>query len=160
LVPAEWPRKPAFIELDRRAGIAYDRLQPAPGLREAGRCAANGNPGMMLTKIVHRIADIPYVRKAIEERADLSAFRKRPTARILCGVSLIGFSYLIGWPAVAALGVLALYLEEPLVALVGGPLIYGISHLVFIAGMYLAGAEYSAIFLRWATRVVMEKLIK
>jgi hypothetical protein len=115
---------------------------------------------MMLNKIVHRIADTAYVRRAIAERADLSAFRKKPTARILSGLILIGFSYVIGWPAVAALGVLALYLEEPLVALVGGPLIYGISHLVFIAGMVLAGAEYSAIFLRWATRVVMEKLIR
>jgi hypothetical protein len=115
---------------------------------------------MMLNKIVHRIADTAYVRRAIAERADLSAFRKKPTARIIFGLILIGFSYVIGWPAVAALGVLALYLEEPLVALVGGPLIYGISHLVFIAGMVLAGAEYSAIFLRWATRVVMEKLIR
>lgn len=114
----------------------------------------------MLNRIVHRIADTGYVRRAIAERADLSAFRKKPTARILFGMFLIGFSYVIGWPAVAALGVLAVYLEEPLVALIGGPLIYGISHLVFFAGMYLAGAEYSAIFLRWATRVVMEKLIR
>ena len=31
--------------------------------------------------------------------------------------------------------------------------------LVFLLGMYLAGAEYSMIFLRWATRVAVVKLL-
>lgn len=114
----------------------------------------------MVSNVIRKIGRAPYVRKAIEERADLSAFKKRPTARILAGVFLIGFSYLIGWPAVGALGVLAVYLDEPLVVVIGGPVTYGLSHLVFMAGMVLSGAEYSAIFLRWATRVVMEKLMK
>jgi len=42
---------------------------------------------------------------------------------------------------------------------VGGPLTYGLSHLVFLVGMYLSGATYSLIFLRWLTRVTMEKLL-
>lgn len=114
----------------------------------------------MISRIVTRIANTPYARKAVEEKADLTAFKARPSARILLGVFLIGFSYVIGWPAVSALTGLAVYLREPLVAVVGGPLTYGLSHLVFMAGMYLAGAKYSAIFLRWATRVAMEKLAK
>jgi hypothetical protein len=122
--------------------------------------SAEENDPRMIAKIVHKIGNTPYVRKAVADKADLGAFRQRPTARILFGVFLIGFSYLIGWPAVGALGVLAVYLEQPLVALIGGPLTYGLSHLVFLAGMVLAGAEYSAIFLRWATRMVMEKLMK
>jgi hypothetical protein len=114
----------------------------------------------MIARIVKRIADTPYARKAIEEKADLTAFKEKPSARILLGVFLIGFSYVIGWPAVSALAGLAVYLREPWVAVIGGPLTYGLSHLVFMAGMYLAGAKYSAIFLRWATRVIVEKLIK
>jgi hypothetical protein len=112
----------------------------------------------MISRIVNRIANTPYAREAIEEKADLSAFKEKPSARILLGVFLIGFSYIIGWPAVSALGTLAIYLQEPLVAIIGGPLTYGASHLVFMAGMYLAGAEYSAIFMRWATRVLVERL--
>jgi len=114
----------------------------------------------MISRIVKRIAGTPYARRAIEEKADLTAFKEKPTARILLGVFLIGFSYVIGWPAVSALAGLAVYFREPLVAVIGGPLAYGLSHLVFTVGMYLAGAKYSAIFLRWATRVIMEKLIK
>jgi hypothetical protein len=111
----------------------------------------------MLSGIIHKIANTHYARKAVEEKADLSAFKQKPTVRILLGVFLIGFSYVIGWPTISALTGLAVYLQEPLVALIGGPLSYGLSHLVFMAGMYLAGAEYSAIFLRWATRMLVEK---
>lgn len=114
----------------------------------------------MITRIITRFGNTPYVRNAIAEKADLTAFRQKPSARILFGVFLIGFSYVIGWPAISALTGLAIYLKEPLVAIIGGPLTYGASHLVFMAGMYLAGAKYSAIFLRWATRIVMEKLMR
>lgn len=114
----------------------------------------------MISRIVKRIASTPYARRAIEEKADLAAFKEKPTVRILLGVFLIGFSYVIGWPAVSALAGLAVYFREPLVAIIGGPLAYGLSHLVFMAGMYLSGAKYSAIFLRWATRVIVEKLTR
>lgn len=112
------------------------------------------------SKIHQQAREHPYVRKAIEEKADLSAFKRKPTVRILLGVFLIGFSYILGWPAISALAGLAIYLQEPLVGVVGGVLTYGLSHLVFMAGMYLSGAKYSAIFLRWATRVSVEKLLK
>jgi len=114
----------------------------------------------MLSRIVDRIANTPYARKAIEEKADLSAFKHKPTIRILLGMFLIGFSYILAWPAISALAGLAIYLQEPLVAVIGGLLTYGLSHAVFLAGMYLCGAKYSAIFLRWATRVAVEKLLK
>jgi len=114
----------------------------------------------MISRLITKIGNTPFVRSAITEKADLTAFKQKPSAQILWGVFLIGFSYIIGWPAVGALAGLAIYLQEPLVAIVGGPLTYGLSHLVFLAGMYLSGAKYSGIFLRWATRVVMEKLMQ
>jgi len=113
----------------------------------------------MIKRLLYRISETPYVRSAIEERADLSAFKQKPTKRILIGLIIIAVSYIIGWPAVGALGLLSVYAQEPLILIVGGPLIYGLSHLVFILGMYLAGAAHTRVFLRWATRVGMEKLI-
>ncbi len=110
--------------------------------------------------IIKKFAETRYVRSAIEDKADLSAFKKKPSVRVVFGISIIAFSYVIGWPAVAALGALSVYLEKPLIVAIGGPLIYGLSHLVFILGMYLAGADYTRIFLRWATRVTAEKLMQ
>jgi hypothetical protein len=111
-----------------------------------------------IARVVDRIADTPYARKAVEEKADLSAFKGKPSFRVLLGVFLIGFSYVIGWPAISALTALSVYFGEPLLALVGGPVMYGLSHLVFMAGMVLSGAKYSAIFMRWATRMLVVKL--
>jgi hypothetical protein len=111
-------------------------------------------------KLIKKIAETEYVRSAIRDGADLSAFKKKPSARIILGVATIGFSYLIGWPAIGALAALSVYWSKPLLLVIGGPLLYGLSHLVFLLGMYLAGAKYSKIFLRWATRVTMEKLTR
>lgn len=108
---------------------------------------------------VLRLSRTRYVRSAIAERAGLSAFRRRPGPKVIVGVSAIAFSYVIGWPLVSLLGAAAVYTGNAAIALVGGPLAYGLSHLVFILGMYLAGAKYSRIFFRWATRVAMERLL-
>lgn len=109
--------------------------------------------------LIIRLAGLPYVQRAIADRADLSAFKGRPTPRILCGVFLIIISFPLGWPAVAGMGALSLYFGSPWIAAIGGPLVYGLSHLVFLAGMYLSGAEYTAVFCRWLARVTMERLL-
>jgi hypothetical protein len=113
----------------------------------------------MMKRLLYRISETRYVRSAIADRADLTAFKQKPTQRIIIGLIVIAISYMIGWPAVGALGILSVYIQEPLVLIIGGPLIYGLSHLVFILGMCLAGAEHTRVFFRWATRVSMEKLI-
>ncbi len=113
----------------------------------------------LLSFIARRTARTEFARKALEEKADLSPFREKPSARILFGIFLMAFSYVIGWPAVALFGVLSIYFNQPLIVILGGPAIYGTSHLVFLAGMYLAGARYTYIFLRWATRKFLEKYL-
>ena len=109
--------------------------------------------------IIKRIAETDYVRSAIKDKADLSAFKKKPSIRVLLGISAIALSYVMGWPAIGLLGGVSIYMNKPLLLAVGGPILYGLSHLVFLFGMYLAGAKYTKIFLRWATRIAMEKLM-
>ena len=75
---------------------------------------------------------------------------------IIAGVLAIGLSFLLGWPAITALGIVAIKLKQPWIAVIGGPMMYGISHLVFLLGMYLSGALYTWIFCRWLVRVTME----
>ncbi len=110
-------------------------------------------------KIGRGLLNIRYVRTAVREQADLSAFRERPKPRIIIGLFLMTFSYVIGWPAITGLGILSIYFREPLIVVLGGPVMYGISHGTFMLGMFLAGAKYSIIFMRWATRMAVEKLI-
>jgi hypothetical protein len=110
-------------------------------------------------KIAARLAKTAYVQRALKERQDIRSIRRKPTARFYTGLFLILFSYVIGWPAVAVLGFIAFHLNNPLIAVIGGPVTYGMSHLVFMIGAYLAGAEYVAVVLQWATRVAIEKVL-
>lgn len=113
----------------------------------------------MYHKLLHKTAGTQFVRSAIEDQADLSAFKEKPSLAVITGVLLIIISSLLGWPAVTVIGALAIHFERPLIAVIGGPLVYGFSHLVFLVGMYFSGAEYSVIFFRWLARVVMERLL-
>ena len=112
---------------------------------------------MIRERIAKKINQVEYVKKAVEEKADLSAFKEKPSLKIVIGIGVIIFSFIIGWPAVGFFGILALMLKEPLIAVIGAPLIYGISHVVFWIGLYLAGAYYTGVFLKWATRIAVEK---
>lgn len=109
--------------------------------------------------LLRKLSETEYVRGAIAERADLSVFRERPTPRIIFGLAVIGFSYIIGWPLISVLAALSMYLGKPMILAVGGPVSYGLSHLVFILGMYFAGAKYTRVFMRWLTRIAMERLM-
>jgi len=112
---------------------------------------------ILLQKIAGFAAKTEFGKNAVLSEASLDEFKKKPDAKIISGISLIIFSYIIGWPAVSVLGITAVYFSEPLIAIIGCPMIYGFSHLVFLLGMYLAGAKYSKIFLQWMTRLFIKK---
>jgi hypothetical protein len=112
-----------------------------------------------LYKLGLRLSQIGYVRCAIDERANLSAFDGRPTFRVILGVLMIAFSFVMGWPAISTLGGIALYFHLPWIAVFGGPLLYGLSHLCFLGGMALSGAKYARVFTRWFVRVWVERLL-
>ncbi|MCP4131321.1 MAG: hypothetical protein GY754_10100 [bacterium] len=92
-----------------------------------------------------------------EEPDKLSPLMERPKGKVLFGIILVGISYILGWPAVGFFGFLAAYLEEPLVAAIGGPAIYGFSHVLFWWGLYLAGKDYAKAFFDWALKKGREK---
>lgn len=78
---------------------------------------------------------------------------------MIVGLILIAFSYVIGLPAVIALGVIAVWLKDKRIVLIGGPLIYAISTILFIIGIKMAGKKYFQVFSRWVVRVVLEKIL-
>ena len=110
-------------------------------------------------KLGLRLAQIPFVRNAIDDRADLSGFDHKPTVKLVLGLFLIVFSFIICWPAISALGTVALYFHRPKIAVIGAPLLYGFSHVCYITGMALAGAKYARLFFRWLSRVLVERML-
>lgn len=112
---------------------------------------------ILFVKLANFIAKTEFARDAMNEKADLSEFRERPSKRVLWGIGLLLFSYVIGWPVIALLGYISLNLNEPLIIVIGAPVQYGISHAVFCLGVYLAGSKYSKIFFKWAVRSFISK---
>ena len=114
-----------------------------------------------LKRLALRLSKTSYVKRAIEERADLSAFKARPSPRLLGGVGLIGLGQLMGLPAVAGFGAAAAWFEEPLL-LLGAPTSYLISWVVWAAGMWLAGPDnikYLNALLKWGVRLAVERIL-
>jgi hypothetical protein len=115
----------------------------------------------MIRNFAEKLAEMKYIREALEHPADLSEFRERPTPRLIAGLILMGFSYVLGWPAVAALSFLAVWFQEPLIAVVGCPTIYGFSYVVFLLGAWLARApRIIGLLTRHAIGVIFRKLLR
>jgi hypothetical protein len=113
----------------------------------------------MRKKIGQYLAGRKFVQKILENPADLTEFSERPTPRLIAGLGLMILSFMMGWPAVAALSVLAVWFKEPLVAVIGCPLTYGLSYLVFIIGAWLARApHYLEILLRYGIQRSFNKI--
>lgn len=107
--------------------------------------------------IAKRIAQTDWMQNALQGDDDPDLFRKKPSRRVYLGIGLMLLSYVIGWPAVGLLGGIAYHMKAPLILVIGGPLTYGLSHLVFLAGLYLAGKNYAAALARRALRKVMAR---
>ena len=115
---------------------------------------------MIRRKIAEYLAERKYIIEILENPADLSEFKERPTKRVIAGLILMGLSYIIGWPAVAALSVLAAWLREPMIAVIGCPTTYGLSHLVFIVGAWLARApHYMGTLARYTIQFFLRKIL-
>ncbi len=73
---------------------------------------------------------------------------------------MIAFSYVIGLPTAIILSIIVAAHSDAITATIAASLLYGISWLIFMVAMYLAGPEYGKALSRWAVRVILEKILK
>ena len=97
---------------------------------------------MIRKRIAQYLSGKKYFQDILEHPTDLSEFKEHMTPRLITGLSLMAFSFIIGWPMVAALSVLAAWYQEPLIAIIGGPTTYALSYVVFFVGAWLSRAPY------------------
>ncbi len=100
-----------------------------------------------------------FCNAAINEHADLSVFKEKLSVTVIIGLILITISYILGIPAVFIVGGIAAWLKNPTFGVIGIPLIYGLSWLLLMLGLYLAGPKYGKAFSRWTVRVILEKIL-
>jgi len=108
-------------------------------------------------KIAGRLAETRFGYRALSEEADLSVFRARPSPRTCLGLFLIALSYLLGLSGMALFGHLSYQQGDPLVLLIGGGAVMVVIHLIFAAGVYLAGKNYARVLLLWSVGKFLKK---
>jgi len=113
----------------------------------------------LVRRIAAYLARLDAIRKAIAEGGDFRVYTNRPTPQVMTGLFLILLSYVICWPVIIVLGWISVHVEEPWVIVVGGPLVYGLSSLVFMIGMYMAGRSYATALMKWLVMVTFEKIL-
>ena len=95
----------------------------------------------MINSLKRKLIQIRFIQNLLLKKTDLSIFKEKPSTKFIFGIGIVGFSYIIGWPMVSLLGVLAFYFKEPLLFAIGSPIAYGFSHLVFMLGIFIAGKD-------------------
>ncbi len=113
----------------------------------------------IIKKAALYLARTKYCKTAIEDRADLSALREKPTPKLIAGLSLIAFSYMIGLPTTLAVTAIVGRMKGPLSGVIAGGVIYAVSTILFFIGIKMAGEKYFHLFSRWLIRVVLEKIL-
>ena len=115
---------------------------------------------MIQKKIGQYLAGKKFIQKILENPAELSEFKEPMTPRLIAGLILMVLSFIIGWPAVAALSVLAVWFKEPLIAIIGCPTTYALSYLVFIIGAWLSRApHYMETLARYTMQYFLKKIL-
>lgn len=118
---------------------------------------------MVFTSFRKWMGQVGFVRRVLENPADLSMFKEKPSAQFIFGMGIVGFSYLMAWPFITVLGAISIYLSWPALFLIGSPIAYGLSHLVFLAGMAIAGRDsikYIHSLNRWLLYRFVSRLVK
>jgi hypothetical protein len=111
----------------------------------------------LLRSLAHRLSKTKFGQKALTQPNGLSILKQKPSTRVYVGLALITISCLTVLPALAFLSYLSVKVSKPMIIAVGGPVSFILVHIIFGVGVYLAGKNYSAEALLWATRRFLQK---
>jgi hypothetical protein len=95
----------------------------------------------MMTVWRRKLAGTRCVRRALEAAAIEEGRVDKPTPRFIVGLAVFGLSYILGWPLVSVLGILAARRHRPEIFAIGAPAAYGLSTLVLLLSAGLAGKD-------------------
>ena len=104
-----------------------------------------------LSSMARRLTRTKFGQKALTQPNGLGILKEKPTARVYGGLVLMALSYLSGLPTLAYLSYLSVKMSKAMIIAVGGPIVFGLGHIMFGVGVYLAGKNYALNVLLWAT---------
>ena len=95
----------------------------------------------MITFWKRKLAGTRWVQRALEKAAIEKDRKEKLTSRFFAGMAVLGLSYILGWPFVSVLGILAARQHRSEIFLIGAPVSYGVSTILLLLGAGLAGKD-------------------
>jgi len=92
-----------------------------------------------INRVVKWILKKEKVKKWIYNSTHSTIEKPEMTYRIMIGIFLIIFSFAEYYGGMVVCSVLAVYFESPEIVVIGVPLLYGLSWIIWLLGMYLLG---------------------
>lgn len=114
------------------------------------------------TRLIAWLLQKPFIQRRLNENVSLKDIPFPPPKEIPIGLALIALSFTIGWPGVGVFGITSLLSGNVYWLLIGGPLIYGLSWIVWGIGMAFVGPESireGNIVLRWLIKKGLLRLL-
>ncbi len=111
----------------------------------------------LLRHFASRLAQTEFGRKSLTKPDGLSILKQQPGRRVYVGIVLLAVSFLSGLPGLAYLSYLSMKSNKPMIIAIGGPVFFLLAHIMFAAGVYLAGKNYAVEMLHWATKRFLQK---
>ncbi len=111
----------------------------------------------LLRSFARRLAQTRFGQKSLTQPDRISILKQQPGTRVYVGLVLMAMSFLTSLPALAFLGYLSVKLSKPMIIAVGGPVVILLVHIMFGVGVYLAGQNYAANVVQWATKRFLQK---
>ncbi len=112
---------------------------------------------LTLGSMARRLARTRFGQRALTRPDGLGILERKPTVRVYGGVALMAISVLTGLPSLALLSYLSVRMSDPRIIAIGGPVSFVAVHVMFGAGVYLAGQNYASQALLWATKRFLQK---
>ena len=112
---------------------------------------------VLLRSFARRLARTKFGQKSLTKPDGLSILKQQPGARVYVGLVLLAMSFLISLPILAFLSYLSVKSTKPMIIAVGGPVVFLLVHIMFGAGVYLAGKNYALEVLHWTTKRFLQK---
>jgi len=107
--------------------------------------------------MARRLARTRFGQRALARPDGLRILERKPTIRVYGGLALMAISVLTGLPSLALLSYLSVRMSDPKIIAIGGPVSFAAVHIMFGAGVYLAGQNYASETLLWATQRFLQK---
>ena len=104
-----------------------------------------------------RLAQTKFGQKSLTKPDRLSIINQKQSARFYIGLFLLVMSFLISFPTFAFLSYLSVKLTNPMIIIIGGPVVFLLVHIIFGVGLYMAGKNYALDVLQWLTKRFLQK---